>query len=224
VSFAANGDERLGSVIEAVRGLIAKNGSMPAERVIAERLKVKRHTLRRALETLRANGELLPARTGRRPSLQPRLGTDLASGTNPVEIIELRIVIEPPLARFAALRASPAEIGLIQRAATTPPGVDPGAADLAFHRAIASGSRNTLAAAFYALLRHVATDTRLRLSGADTIRQCPKRTAERDAEHAAIADAIARRDSDAAERAMRDHLGAVQRQVFRRLGPGIPIP
>ncbi len=213
--------ERLRPIIDAVRGILAETGAMPAERLIAGQLQVKRHTLRRALEALRANGELLPARTGRRPCAAPRVGSGLASGTNPLEIIELRTVLEPPLARLAALRASPAEIGRIWRAATTPPDAVPGAVDLAFHRAVAHGSRNTLGAELYTLLRHVATDTRLRIGGAEALRQCPKRIAERDAEHAAIADAIARRDPDAAERAMRNHLGAVQRQIIGRLGPSV---
>jgi DNA-binding FadR family transcriptional regulator len=140
-------------------------------------------------------------------------------GTNPLEIIELRMVLEPALARLAALRASPFEISRIQRAATTPAGANPGAADLAFHKAVAAGSRNSLAAEFYALLRHVATDARLRLGDSDANARCPNRIRGRDAEHAAIGEAIAARDPVGAERAMRAHLGAVQRQILNRLAP-----
>jgi len=221
VGLAAPERERLGPILEALRGIVAETGSLPAERMVADRLQVKRHTLRRALELLRATGELTPARSGRRPLGESRASAGLASCTNPVEVIELRTVIEPPLARFAALRASPAEIARIRRAATTPPDVEPGSADLAFHRAVAMGSRNTLAAELYGLLRQVATDTRLRLGGAGASRRCPKRTAERDLEHAAIADAISRRDPDAAERAMRAHLEAVQRQIYSQFRPGV---
>ncbi|HEX4765332.1 MAG TPA: FCD domain-containing protein [Lichenihabitans sp.] len=206
-------------LIDAIRGMVAETGSIPSERVIAEQLRVKRHRLRRALEALRAKGELEPSRIGRRPASEIRVGGDLAVDTNPIEIIELRTVLEPALARFAAVRASPAEIERIGRAAQTPPGAEPGSIDLAFHRAVASGSRNSLAAEVYALLRHVATDARLRFGDTDERRRCPNRIAERDAEHQAIARAIAARDPDAAEQAMRDHLGAVQRQILGRLGP-----
>ncbi len=206
-------------LIAAIRGMVAETGSIPSERAIAEQLQVKRHRLRRALETLRASGELEPSRIGRRPASEIRFGGDLAGDTNPIEIIELRSVLEPALARFAAVRASPAEIERIGRAALTPPGAEPGSVDLAFHRAVAAGSRNSLASEFYALLRHVATDARLRLGESDESRRCPNRIAERDAEHQAIARAIAARDPDAAEHAMRDHLGAVQRQILGRLGP-----
>ena len=48
---------------------------------------------------------------------------------------------------------------------------------------------------------------------------CPKRTQQRDTEHRAIAQAIVARDPDAAERAMRLHLAAVQKVVIERLNP-----
>jgi DNA-binding FadR family transcriptional regulator len=50
---------------------------------------------------------------------------------------------------------------------------------------------------------------------------CPDRVRERDAEHRAIANAIATRNADGAERAMRVHLLAVQRRVMERLSPGL---
>jgi len=206
-------------LIEAIREIVAETGTMPPERVIAEQLQVKRHRLRRALESLRASGELDPAKAGRRPISEVRFSGDFASGTNPIEIVELRSIIEPALARLAAFRASPAEIARIQRSTVTPPDAEPGAVDLTFHRAVAAGARNSLASEVYALLRHVATDARLSLGSTDESRRCPKRVAERDSEHAAIASAIARRDPDAAERAMRDHLGVVHQQILGRLAP-----
>jgi GntR family transcriptional repressor for pyruvate dehydrogenase complex len=210
----------LAPLVEAVREIIGETGSMPSERAIAQQLNVKRHRLRRALEALRAGGEIGPARAGRRASSDVRSGDALVRGTNPLEIVELRMVLEPALARLAALRASPFEISRIQRMATTQPGANPGAADLAFHKSVATGSRNSLAAEFYALLRHVATDARLRLGDGDANTQCPNRIRERDGEHAAIAEAIAARDPEEAERTMRAHLGAVQRQILSRLAPG----
>ena len=47
----------------------------------------------------------------------------------------------------------------------------------------------------------------------------PKRVQQRDAEHRAIAQAIVARDPEAAERAMRLHLAAVQRIIIERLNP-----
>jgi GntR family transcriptional repressor for pyruvate dehydrogenase complex len=205
----------LRDIVVAVRAMAAQR-KLGSERAMAEALNVKRHQLRRALQALRANGELAPAEAKRKP-LVGHNGESLVRATNPMEVIEMRIAIEPFLARLAALRASPFEIAAIDKAATTAAGADSGAADLKFHKLIAASSGNKLAASLYDLLRRVARDARLRLNGSQPT--CPKRVQQRDAEHRAIAQAIVARDPEAAERAMRLHLAAVQRIIMDRLNP-----
>ncbi len=212
-------DAGLDSLLDALRAIVARTGSMPPERTVAEELSVKRHTLRRALGVMRAQGELEPARAGRRAAPQPVEGASLINSTNPLEVMELRLMLEPALARLAALRASPAEIERIRRSAVTAPGADPNAADIAFHKAIAAGSRNSLASELYVILHRVANDGRLRYTDSDASLM-PERVRARDGEHAKIAEAIASRDPDAAERAMYQHLAAVQQKIMGRLSPG----
>jgi DNA-binding FadR family transcriptional regulator len=212
-------DDQFEELIESIRTMIATNGTVPPERVVAEELSVKRHTLRRALELLRSRGELAPAQAGRRASTDIGQERNLINSTNPLEVMEMRLLLEPAFARLAAMRASLVESDRIRRAATTPKGADPNAHDMLFHKAIAAGARNSLASELYVILNRVASDDRLRFtdSDADLI---PERVRERDAEHLQIAEAIAARDPDAAERAMRDHLTAVQRKIMGRLVPG----
>ena len=205
----------LHEIVVAVRAIAARQ-KLDSERAMAEALKVKRHQLRRALLAMRANGELAPAAAKRKPLVGPN-GENLVSSTNPMEVIEMRLAIEPFLARFAALRASPFEMAAINEAATTAAGVDSGAADLKFHKLIAASAGNKLAASLYDLLRRVPSDARVRLNASRPA--CPKRTQQRDAEHRAIAQAILQRDPDAAEQAMRLHLAAVQKLVIERLNP-----
>ena len=205
----------LTALVETVRGLASANG-LSSERALAEKLNVKRHQLRRALQLLRDSGEIAPAQA-KRKGFAARNGESLVKDTNPLEVIEMRIAIEPFLARLAALRASPLDIARIERAATTLAGIDSGAADLRFHKAIATASGNHLAETFYGMLRQVASDARMRLGKNQPA--CPKRIQERDAEHRAIAAAIASRDSDNAERAMRLHLAAVQKRIIEHLHP-----
>ena len=195
---------------------MAAQQKLGSERAIAEALNVKRHQLRRALQALRANGELAPAEA-KRKSLLGHNGENLVRATNPMEVIEMRIAIEPFLARLAALRASPFEMAAIEQAATTAVGVDSGAADLNFHKLIAASSGNKLAASLYDLLRRIARDARLKLNGSRPA--LPKRMQQRDTEHRAIAQAIVARDPESAERAMRLHLAAVQRIIIERLNP-----
>jgi GntR family transcriptional regulator, transcriptional repressor for pyruvate dehydrogenase complex len=203
-------------LIAALRSMMAAGGKLSPERALAETLNVKRHQLRRALHALRTNGELAPAEAKRKALVGPN-GENLVRTTNPMEVIEMRVAIEPFLARLAALRASPFEMAGIERAATTAKGADTGATDLKFHKLIAASSGNKLASSIYSLLRQVASDARVRLGSNSP--PCPKRTLERDAEHRAIAQAILRRDPDAAERAMRTHLAAVQKRVIEQLNP-----
>jgi GntR family transcriptional repressor for pyruvate dehydrogenase complex len=207
--------EDLRQIVMAVRAMAARQ-KLGSERAMAEALNVKRHQLRRALQALRANGELAPAEAKRKP-LVGHNGESLIQATNPMEVIEMRIAVEPFLARLAALRASPFEMAAIEEAATTRAGVDSGAADLKFHKLVAAASGNKLAASLYSLLRRVARDARVRLNTPQP--PCPKRTQQRDAEHRAIAQAILARDPDAAEHAMRRHLAAVQKLVIERLNP-----
>jgi len=205
------------ALLVTLRDLLAAGETLPAERVLAEQLRVKRHRLRSALIALRANGEIAPARPGRRR--HHARSEDMLRATNPIEVVELRLVLEPAFARLAALRASPAEVGRISRCATTAVGTQGGEADLAFHLAVAAGARNGLAGELYAQIRRIGTDARMRFAkGGST---CSKRIAQRDAEHRAVADAIAVRDADAAEAAMRAHVLAVQRRVLEQLSPGL---
>jgi DNA-binding FadR family transcriptional regulator len=123
--------------------------------------------------------------------------------------------LEPALARLAAVRATPLEIARIMRAATTPPDMQRSTADLAFHKLVAAASGNGLAADLYALLRKVGSDSRVRVQSGATA--CPNRLAQRDQEHHAVAEAIAARDPEGAEAAMRAHLNAVHRVILNRL-------
>lgn len=206
----------LATLVGSLRELLAKQGALPAERQLADQLQVKRHQLRRALGLLRANGELSPPDARRKPGYA-RGGEAMIRGTNPIEVIELRMIIEPALARLAALRATPLQMMQIERAATTRPSEESGQADLAFHKLVASAAGNTLAADLYSLLRQVGRDARLRVQS--NSRACPNRIRQRDAEHRAIAAAIAARSPPEAEAAMRAHLEAVKQQVLAGVNP-----
>lgn len=214
-------EDELEALVSRLRAALleAPDARLPPERALAQALDVKRHRLRSALEILRGRGELDPARSPERGRGRGLAGTfeDLVHATNPLEVIELRLILEPALARLAAVRASLLEIRRIERAATTAPDAGYGAADLAFHKAVAGSARNALAHGFYELLRRIGGDERVRLGQRQPI--CPNRQSQRDLEHQAIASAIAARDPDAAAAAMVAHLEAVQRQVARRMTP-----
>ncbi len=209
----------LDGIIAAVRQVQASEGRLPSERDLAEQLNVKRHQLRKALDVLRHAGDLKPARAKRAPTVLPRYGEELARVTNPFEVVELRLLMEPGLARLASLRGSALEIARIMDAATTPENASSGEADLTFHLAIVAAARNHLAGEFYKMLRQVGVDARMKIARTASP-TCPKRIAHRDGEHRLIAEAISQRDPEAAEAAMRAHLLSVQKQITERSNSG----
>jgi GntR family transcriptional regulator, transcriptional repressor for pyruvate dehydrogenase complex len=193
-----------------LRARLASGEVLPAERALAEQYGVKRHRVRQALALLREHGDL---HSSRRTNVAD--GESLIRSTNPLEVIELRLALEPTLARLAAVRATPLEIARILRAATTPSDMQRSTADLVFHKLVAAASGNGLAADLYALLRKVGSDSRVRVQSSAP--PCPNRLAQRDHEHHAVAEAIAARDPEQAEAAMRAHLNAVHRIILDRL-------
>lgn len=203
-------DDDLDALVEQLRQRLSAGEPLPAERAIAEQYAVKRHRVRQALALLREQGDLEQTRR-----INSAGGESLIRATNPLEVIELRLALEPALARLAAVRATPLEIARIVRAATTPPDMQRSTADLAFHKLVATASGNALAADLYSLLRKVGSDARVRVQSAAP--SCPNRLAQRDQEHRAVAEAIAARDPERAEAAMRAHLNTVHRLILNRL-------
>jgi len=198
------------SLARQLRVRLAGGEQLPPERALADEYAVKRHRVRQALALLREQGNLDSSRRVRTGD-----GETLIRSTNPLEVIEVRLALEPALARLAAVRATPLEISRILRAATTPPEMQRTTADLVFHKLVAAASGNALAADLYALLRKVGSDSRVRVQSIAP--QCPNRLAQRDREHHAVAEAIAARDPEGAETAMRTHLNAVHRIILDRL-------
>src|SRR3984893_19463923 len=93
-------EQAFNRLVDILRKRFAAEGSLPAERTMAKQLNVKRHQLRGALEVLRANGEIGPP-TSRRGGSGLRRGGRLIRTTNPIEVIEMRLAIEPSRASVA---------------------------------------------------------------------------------------------------------------------------
>lgn len=145
----------------------------------------------------------------------------ILDNTNPLEVIEVRLAIEPVMARLAAFRASQAEINRLQtlaeetRAATDPASYRE--ADSRFHRTIAEVARNSLFLAVYDTLHASQRDMGWRRLGENA--NCYKRQAVYAGFHHEIAGAIAARQGDRAQELMHQHLNDVQRYIFEHAFP-----
>lgn len=196
----------LEDAITAIRAIQTGEGRLPAERPLAERLGIKRHLLRQALAELRRGGDLpSPPKRGRGADPAMR-SLGFGRDSNPVEVIEMRMMIEPALARLASLRATPNQIAVMERMVEEIGRRGGGRrSTLDLHRMIAEASGNGLAREFYSLLRDIDKEVRAN-AHVDGLQP-----AADTAEHRAIVEAIAARNPEAAEAAMRVHLLSIHR-------------
>ena len=197
---------------------------LPPERTLAAQLGVGRRTLRRALEVLEAEGHIW-RQQGKGTFLGPRplrgevSLVELSSRTNPLEVLEARLEIEPALARLAAMRASNGDIERLRHLALKTEFMADGDSDSrelwdgAFHRAIAEAAGNSLLFAFVDVANRIRQDPTWRRLREEA--RAPASQRGFVAQHAKVVAAIAARDAGAAETAMREHLEAVRASVLR---------
>jgi GntR family transcriptional repressor for pyruvate dehydrogenase complex len=189
---------------------------LPSEWELVEALNVGRSAVREAIREL-VTLQLVELRPGRgtyvrslRPDLllRPDTFNDVLRSAVIRELLEVRRIIEPEAAAIAAERASDDEIARLRhdvdrlrdavRVGYRPP------EDLGFHLDVVRATHNTsMSRVAGAIVGFYERDDVL--------------PTDRDvAEHGALAEAIARRDPDAARRIMRDHLSETGGAVYGR--------
>ncbi len=209
---------RLSALIETE--IPHRGDRLPAERALARRIGCSRETLRTALLRLEAEGSIWRhvgqgTFRGPRPAGAPLRETLLVAVTGPADLMEARLLIEPPVARTAAAKARQSDLGHLRRR------VEAGrrardfatceAADSAFHRTIAETAGNPVLLGVLVYLADARRrapwqhewDRTYRRIGVEEFR---KRHSD---QHAAIVAAIEAGDGEAAEREMRAHLETI---------------
>ena len=140
------------------------NTQLPPEREFCEVLGVSRGELRKALAVLEENGELWRhvgkgTFVGTRPFEEITGVAEIAAASNPREVMHARLVIEPVLAREAALNATAADIAEMRqclkasREATTWRQYEN--CDNRLHRLVAEASHNSLLIALFDTLNEI---------------------------------------------------------------------
>ncbi len=200
--------EELGRRI--VGGEFKPGSALPNEAVLGKEFDASRSVIREAVKSLAAKGLIESrTRTGIRVLapmhwnlLDPHLLGWRYSTMQPSkfyrEIFEIRELIEPQAAAFAAERASKAEIAEITSAydameAAEEPGAEAIDADLRFHHAILAGAHNDLLLQVGNLIG-VGLTVSYRLSSESYTVFLPL--------HKTVSEAVANRNPDAARRAM----------------------
>lgn len=195
---------------------------IPPERDLAEDFGVARNTIRRAMALLKQDGAIA-GHVGRGTYITPQsdaFGAVLARMRNgsPADMMELRMMLEPHAAAMAATTATGSQLKAVEEAheqavrATEMAGFEHW--DAEFHHRIFACSRNELLKEVHNLLRALRNQTAWfemkKRSFSEQRRQlyCT--------EHAALFEALLRRDPDGAQRAMTDHLRTVSLNLLGR--------
>lgn len=212
------------TALTAVRRLLENgdyplNSRLPPERDLCERLGVKRNVLRKALARLEADGHIWRhvgkgTFVGSPPSGLLDDSSSIASRTNPAEVMQARLTVEPELARLAALNATAAEISEMWRCIRGTRQAREWRTyemwDNRLHRQVARASGNVCLLAVFDMLNAVRR--------AVAWKRLRKHELNHDhhsfTEHDALVEAIEERDTEAAAALMRDHLRAVRRDLL----------
>jgi len=194
---------------------------LPAERELCEALGVSRGDLRKALAVLEKQGQIWRrvgkgTFVGSGPIEETVAISEIAGRANPSDLMRARLILEPELAREAALHATFADIAAMRQSIARTRAAETWRQyenfDNLLHRQVAAATRNPVLLGLFDSLnaiRRAVVWGRLRPGPAR-----PPSDHHSFAEHEKIVEAIADRDLAAAESAMRTHLKSVERRLI----------
>jgi DNA-binding FadR family transcriptional regulator len=213
---------QLGGLID--RGEFREGDRLPPERELSKKLGVSRPVVREAMIALEIAG-LVEVRGGAGAFVKStRLGADRAlaalpdQGPSPFDLIAARKMLEGEIAYQAAAAIQADDLKRLEQSITDmradiAAGRDSRPADRVFHVRLAEATRNAVLAHLVdGLWTHMLTpifdalNRHTNLSGNDPM------TVD---DHAVIVAALAKRDAEAARRAMREHLEHVERILLQ---------
>ncbi|MEJ2135795.1 MAG: FadR/GntR family transcriptional regulator [Desulfofustis sp.] len=211
--------EQLNEMIS--EGRFPENSKLPPERELSRNLQVTRSSLRKALALLEADGKIW-RHVGRgtfvgQPSVEESLQLSFfTKTTNPMEVMEMRLVVEPRLAGFAAMRATPAMIAKLYRCvekSRSPRDTHSYELwDATLHRTIAEAAQNNLLLSVLNIVNAMRQD---RLWGQlKELAVTPDKMQTYTDQHLRCIEAIESRNATAAEQLMNEHLESVKNDLL----------
>lgn len=203
---------------------MSPDGKLPTERLLSERFGLGRREIRRALEVLEAEGLIWRKQgagtfLGQKPDSWSEHAASLVSGTNFMEIMEVRLRIEPQLAQLAAMRAKDADIARMRELRDKIyERTDADWRELwdgSLHRLIAQTAGNQLFLSLFDVINRVRQDP-VWQAVRERARKQDRTLKESRDQHTDIIEAIASRDPERAGEAMRNHLLTLQERLIRQ--------
>ncbi|MEI9405607.1 FadR/GntR family transcriptional regulator [Mesorhizobium argentiipisi] len=200
-----------------------ENGRMPPERDLASEFGVARNTVRRAVSMLEDDGTVV-RHVGRGTFLTAGNPDSMAAtvarmeGTSPADMMEIRQLLEPAAASFAATNASAGELNAVREAhkiacaSQDMPTFEHW--DAEFHHRIFACSRNDFLKEIHNLMRILRNQRPWFEMKKRSFSE--ERRAIYCSEHQVVLDALLARDSEGASDAMLTHLRTVERNLLGR--------
>jgi DNA-binding FadR family transcriptional regulator len=192
-------------------GTYAYGARLPAERELATHFGASRSTVREALRRLEER-RLLTRRIGSGTFVNYRPSPDgsyIAELTSPLELIEVRLALEPRIARLAAVNATARDLDRMAEALerVEAAGEDREAfsnADGHFHLLMAECTRNPLMVWLYQQINDVRSHAQWNSMKIKIL--TPKRIGEYNRQHRQLYEALRSRDVDGAVGTIEKHL------------------
>lgn len=194
---------------------------IPSERALSEELGFSRGSIRDALRDLAQKG-LISRKPGSGTIVQAfdssLMGRTFAAGLTPegtelLQVMEVRVCIEPPLAQRAASRATDRDITQLGRIVEDTRGVDTATEfavlDRSFHLAIAQYTYNPLLVSLLDRVHELTAPSR----SENLLTR--SRISSSVQEHQAIVEAIAARDPQGAFDAAAAHIASIQARIIQ---------
>ncbi|MFQ5971822.1 MAG: FadR/GntR family transcriptional regulator [Alphaproteobacteria bacterium] len=200
-------------------GLYRPGERLPPERRLAHAFGASRTTVRKALAQLADSG-LLTRRIGAGTFVNTAAAAgeaDIADMTSPLELIEVRLAVEPRMTRLAVLNATPRDLDRLSEALgrLEASGSDAdhfSAWDQEFHLRLAQSTRNPLLVGIYRQINDVRGHAQWHAMQGKIL--SGERIAEYNRQHRALYEALRRRDADEAMGIMTAHLGMAQSDLM----------
>lgn len=216
-------------IVDQIHALIregrwAPGDQIPPERELAERFRVSRTSVREALRALEMQG-IIESRQGGgtfvrsadTEALVPPLAAAILRGQREMaEVLEVRELIEPGIARLAALRATPEHVleleqTLERQRACIAEGLPFVDEDTAFHYTLARAADNHILLRLHNVILDVLRESR------QTYLHVPDRPQMSLRGHEAILAAVRANDGGAAQQASLAHITEVRDGILRAM-------
>ncbi|MFZ5792727.1 MAG: FadR/GntR family transcriptional regulator [Pseudomonadota bacterium] len=204
-------------------GNLRHGEKLPAERQLAEMFGASRTTVRSALNQLEEE-RLVTRRVGSGTfvNFQPRAPQDdVAELTSPLELIEVRLAVEPHMVRLAVLNSTARDLDRLTESLEEMERSSVDAEsftllDEQFHLRIAECSRNPLMVSLYRQINDVRTHAQWNAMKDKVL--TAERIAEYNRQHRGLVEAIQARDVESAVAIVTNHLHYARRQLLGASG------